>query len=127
MELLLWLFVIQVAIVMACVKFHKMRRTKQMTWYIIFRAWHVHGCLNLETLDAVEVDCIMDALIYAKQRYRLEAYESFKAEACLTMGDVNRAKAIARQHDLDDSVPDWTPADLEEWLSMPVYSGGDQD
>jgi hypothetical protein len=197
MELLLWLFVIQVAIVMACVKFHKMRtkheekssrermqlsgasanpsekawcssqssfatrkrsrsnvtskhrtgkgrrlkgktayrflqllpflrKEVQMTWYIIFRVWHVHGCLNFETLDAVEVDCIMDALIYAKQRYRLEAYESFKCEACLTMGDINRAKAIARQHDLDDMISNWTDADWKEFVSLPVY-GGDQD
>jgi hypothetical protein len=82
--------------------------------------------MHLETLDACEVDCIMDAIIYAKQRYRLDAGESFKCEACLTMSDINRAKAIARQHDLDDMISNWTDADWNEFFAVPTYVG-DQD
>jgi hypothetical protein len=42
------------------------------------------------------------------------------------MSDINRAKAIARQHDLDDMISNWTDADWNEFFAVPTYVG-DQD
>ena len=97
-----------------------------MTWYIIFRVWRLNDVLQFDELDAVLCECTMDALRYAKQRYRLKYAESFRVEACLTMEHINRAKALHNQHALDDQISNWTDADWKEFCEVPTYAG-DQD
>lgn len=118
MECILWLLV--------CMIFVIQFREPEMTWYIIFRVWRKNDALQFEELDAVLCECSMDALTYAKQRYRTKYGESLRAEACLTMEHIKKAKVLANQHALDDQVANWTEADWKEFCKMPVYVG-DQD
>lgn len=119
-EAFYWLFVF---VAWAC---WRCREESEMTWYIIFRTWENNGVLQFEELDAVLCECSMDALRFAKNRYRTKYGESLRAEACLTMQHINRAKALHNQHSLDDMVTNWTDADWREFVAMPAYSG-DQD
>ena len=97
-----------------------------MTWYIIGIKSYKNGSLQLEEVDAVLCECTMDALTYAKQRYRTKYGQSLYAEACLTMKHIQRAKQLANQHALDDQVNNWTDADWQEFCDVPTYEG-DQD
>ena len=98
----------------------------KLTWYIIFRVWRVNGVLQFEELDAIKCECSMDALCYAKSRYRTQYGESLRAEACLVTRDIKRAQRLANQHALDDQVSNWTNADWQEFCEVPTYCG-DQD
>lgn len=99
---------------------------KQMTWYIIFRVWRLNDVLQFDELDACLCECSMDAMRYAKQRYRLASGETLRAEACLTTQHINRAKVLHNQHALDDHIANWSDADWKDFCDVPTYSG-DQD
>jgi len=118
-ETFLWLFVF---VAMAYLRIEE----PEMTWYIIFRTWKLNDVLQFEELDAVFCECSMDAMRYAKQRFRTKRGESLRAEACLTRRHINRAKALHNQHSLDDQISNWTDADWKEFCAVPVYQG-DQD
>ena len=102
------------------------REESEMTWYIIFRVWRLNDVLQFDELDACLCECSMDAMRYGKQRYRLASGETMRAEACLTMEHINRAKALHNQHALDDQIANWTDADWKEFCDVPTYEG-DQD
>lgn len=91
---------------------------RAMTWYIIFKVWELNSVLQFDELDAVECECSMDAITYAKRRHRTARGETLRAEACLTMEHINRAKSIAKQHQLDDQVNNWTEADWNEFVRV---------
>ena len=119
MEALWWLFVF---VAWACY----LTREKEMTWYIIFRVWYMNEVKQFEELDAIECERQMDAMRYAKQRYRVAYGQALRADACLTMRHIERAKQLHNQHRLDDQVAIWTDADWREFEALPTYSG-DQD
>jgi hypothetical protein len=96
---------------------------EEMTWYIIGIKSHKNGSLQLDEVDAILCECTIDALTYAKQRYRTKYGQSLYAEACLTMRHIKRAKLLHNQHRLDDQVNNWTDADWREFEAVPTYTG----
>ena len=97
--------------------------TMDKTWYIIFKKWDEHGVTRFDELDAIECECKIDALLFAKQHYRLKRYQAFDAEACICQRDITRAKLIARESRFQDRCQCWTEADWQEFTSLPTYVG----
>tara|TARA_R110000868_G_scaffold410877_2_gene700685 strand:- start:29 stop:568 length:540 start_codon:yes stop_codon:yes gene_type:complete len=92
-------------------------------WYVIFVYWDDHGVSRYEELDAVECECSMDALLFAKKHYRLKSYQSFRAEACLKKTHILRAQLIASESRFQDRCECWTETDWQEFFKIPTYSG----